>query len=53
MIDPSTPPSQTTNVGAVQPYFDQTYLGFDALPLNPNQGPPYTYEGCMPHQTGF
>jgi hypothetical protein len=49
-IDPNAEPSQTTNVGAVQPYFDETYLGFDAVPLNPNPTNPYHNEGCAPHQ---
>jgi hypothetical protein len=48
-IDATKPPSQTANVGAVQPYFDQTYLSQQALPVNPRQTPPAYDSGCMAH----
>jgi hypothetical protein len=48
-IDTSKVPSQTTNAGAVMPYFGNTYLTKKALPLNPSQSPPITNSGCLPH----
>jgi hypothetical protein len=41
----NTVPTASTNVGAIQPYFDNTYLSHVALPLAPN----YNYDGCVPH----
>jgi hypothetical protein len=48
-IDSSAPPSAASNVGAVQPYFDQSYLKQVALPVNPRQTPPAYDSGCMAH----
>ena len=48
-IDPSNPPSQTSNAGAVMPYFANRYLTQRALPLNPNPSRPDDGDGCMPH----
>jgi hypothetical protein len=48
-VDTSKVPSQTTNAGAVMPYFANTYLTKQALPLNPIQKPPIIDSGCLPH----
>lgn len=48
-IDTSKVPSQTTNAGAVMPYFANAYLGKKALPLNPSQKLPIENSGCLPH----
>jgi hypothetical protein len=47
--DIKTSPTATTNVGAVMPYFAQSYLSFQALPINPATAPPVSVSGCMPH----
>jgi hypothetical protein len=48
-FDIKTAPTATTNVGAVMPYFAQSYLSFQALPINPKQTPPISQAGCLPH----